>query len=194
MSCCIFSKYSLYNTRSSSFTSLLIDAKQGNCSNVRRLILLLYSCSFLRKATIAFARYKIRIISLERFIRPWPIESIFHLIFSSTFDLKVERLSSVVEHMWPNESIFHLMFSSTFDLKVERLSSVVEHMWPNESIFHLIFSSTFDLKVERLSSVVEHMWPNESIFHLIFSSTFDLKVERLSSVVEHMWPNESIFT
>ena len=32
-------------------------------------------------------------------LRPWPNDSIFHSIFSSTFDLKVERLLSVVEHM-----------------------------------------------------------------------------------------------
>ena len=47
-------------------------------------------------------------------IRPWPNDSIFHSIFSSTFDLKVERLLSVVEHMWPNGSIFRSTFLSTF--------------------------------------------------------------------------------
>merc|ERR1712002_242046 len=53
ISSCIFSKYSPYNSRSSSCKSLLTEAKQGNCSNARRLILFLYNCNFLRKAAIA---------------------------------------------------------------------------------------------------------------------------------------------
>ena len=51
-------------------------------------------------------------------IRPWPNDSIFHSIFSSTFDLKVERLLSVVEHRWPNGSIFRSTFLSTFQLLI----------------------------------------------------------------------------
>ena len=43
-------------------------------------------------------------------LRPWPNDSIFHSIFSSTFDLKVERLLSVVENRWPNGSIFRSIF------------------------------------------------------------------------------------
>ena len=38
---------------------------------------------------------------------------------------------------------FSLDFSSTFDLKVERLLSVIEHRWPNGSIFRSIFSRLF---------------------------------------------------
>ena len=57
----------------------------------------------------------------EGSVRPWPNDSIFHSIFSSTFDLKVERLFSVVEHMWPNGSIFR----STFQLLIfpQRMSA-----------------------------------------------------------------------
>ena len=51
----------------------------------------------------------------EGTIRPWPNDSIFHSIFSSTFDLKVERLLSVVEHRWPNGSIFARLFSRLFN-------------------------------------------------------------------------------
>ena len=51
-------------------------------------------------------------------IRPWPNDSIFHSIFSSTFDLKVERLLRVVEHRWPNGSIFRSTFLSTFQLLI----------------------------------------------------------------------------
>ena len=49
----------------------------------------------------------------------------FHSIFSSTFDLKVERLLSVVEHMWPNGSIFRSTFLSTFQLLIfpQRMSA-----------------------------------------------------------------------
>ena len=49
-------------------------------------------------------------------VRPWPNDSTFHSIFSSTFDIKVERLLSVVEHRWPNGSIFRSTFLSTFQL------------------------------------------------------------------------------
>ena len=52
------------------------------------------------------------------YLRPWPNDSIFHSIFSSTFDIKVERLLSVVEHMWPNGSIFRSTFLSTFQLLI----------------------------------------------------------------------------
>ena len=87
--------------------------------------------------------------------------------------------------MWPNGSIFHSICSSTFDLKVERLLSVVEHMWPNGSTFHSICSSTFDLNVERLLSVVEHMWPNGSIFRSTFLSAFQLLIfpQRMSAKI-----------
>ena len=55
---------------------------------------------------------------------------------------------------WPNDSIFHSIFSSTFDLKVERLLSVVEHMWPKGSIFRSTFLSTFQLLIflQRMSA------------------------------------------
>ena len=58
-------------------------------------------------------------------LRPWPNDSTFHSIFSSTFDLKVERLLSVVEHMWPNGSIFRSTFLSTFQLLIfpQRMSA-----------------------------------------------------------------------
>ena len=58
-------------------------------------------------------------------IRPRPNDSTFHSIFSSTFDLKVERLLSVVEHMWPNGSIFRSTFLSTFQLLIflQRMSA-----------------------------------------------------------------------
>ena len=61
----------------------------------------------------------------ERSLRPWPNDSNFHSIFSSTFDLKVERLLSVVEHMWPNGSIFRSTFLSTFQLLIlpQRMSA-----------------------------------------------------------------------
>ena len=51
-------------------------------------------------------------------LRPWPNDSIFHSIFSSTFYLKVERLLSVVKHRWPNGSIFRSTFLSTFQLLI----------------------------------------------------------------------------
>ena len=47
-------------------------------------------------------------------IRPWPNDSTFLSIFSSTFDLKVEGWLNVVEHMWPNDSTF----LSTFQLLI----------------------------------------------------------------------------
>ena len=51
-------------------------------------------------------------------VRPWPNDSIFHSIVSSTFDLKVVRLLSVVEHRWPNGSIFRSTFLWTFQLLI----------------------------------------------------------------------------
>ena len=49
---------------------------------------------------------------------------------------------------------FSLDFSSTFDLKVERQLSIVEHMWPNDSIFRSTFLSTFQLLIfpQRIST------------------------------------------
>ena len=41
--------------------------------------------------------------------RPWPNDSTFLSIFSSTFHLKVEGWLNVVEHMWPNDSTFQLL-------------------------------------------------------------------------------------
>ena len=58
-------------------------------------------------------------------LRPWPNDSIFHSIFSTTFDIKVERLLSVVKDMWPNGSIFCSTFLSTFQLLIfaQRISA-----------------------------------------------------------------------
>ena len=59
-------------------------------------------------------------------LRPWPNDSIFHSIFSTTFDLKVERMLSVAEHMWPNGSIF----LSTFQLLI------FPHRMSAKNIYH----------------------------------------------------------
>ena len=79
------------------------------------------TCSFSHVETLDFSNLLpsgifTKFSAFYRQVRPWPNDSIFHSIFSSTFDLKVERLLSVVEHMWPNGSIFRSTFLSTFHL------------------------------------------------------------------------------
>ena len=128
-------------------------------------------------------------IEYNRFVsclRPWPNDSIFHSIFSSTFDLNVERLLSVVEHMWPNGSIFRSTFLSTFQLFIfpQRMSAKKLRMLSldllDKEAKRLDLHSTtillldfFDkdqtsLNITRLHSIHSTRWPNGSIFSSIF--------------------------
>ena len=61
--------------------------------------------------------------------------STIYNVTTETVELHSNPVALTLKPHWPHDSIFHSIFSSTFDLKVERLLSVVEHMWQNGSIF-----------------------------------------------------------
>ena len=75
---------------------------------------------------------------------------------------------------WPNDSIFHSIVSSTFQLKVERWLSVVEHVWPNDSIFRSTFLLTvqqlmprcvYQLKIFTITNICRQMRRYCACFH-----------------------------
>ena len=88
--------------------------------------------------------------------RPWPNDSIFRSIFSSTFDLKVERLLSVVEHMWPNGSIFARLFSRLFNYSYfrnacQRKIFTITNICPlNETLLRMLSLDLLDKVAKRL--------------------------------------------
>ena len=81
-----FFKCSLYNTRSSSCKLLLIEAKQGNCSNARRSILFLYDCNFPREAETAH----FRLMRSESF--PWSCLLSTYYFSSISDELNISNL------------------------------------------------------------------------------------------------------
>ena len=129
-------------------------------------------------------------------LRPWPNDSIFHSIFSSTFDLKVERLLSVVEHRWPNGSIFRSTFSRLFNYSYfhnacQRKIFTITNICPlNETLLRMLSLDLLDKVAKRLD------------FHstaIIFLDFFDkdqtsLNITRLHSTHSTRWPNGSIFS
>ena len=129
--------------------------------------------------------------------RPWPNDSIFHSIFSSTFHLKVERLFSVVEHMWPNGSIFRSTFLSTFQLLIFPQRMSAKNFLPSQ-----IFDRLTRRYCACFHSTCSTRWPNGSIFtqqQLVSSIFFDkdqtsLNITRLHSTHSTRWPNGSIFS
>ena len=97
-----------------------------------------------------------RLFHAMKIVRPWRNDSIFHSIFSSTFDLKVERLLSVVEHMWPNGSIFRSTFLSTFQLLIfpQRMSAkiftITNICLLNETLLRMLSLDLLDKVAKRL--------------------------------------------
>ena len=114
-------------------------------------------------------------------IRPWPNDSIFHSIFSSTFDLKVERLLSVVEHRWPNGSIFRSTFLSTFQQLIFPQRRVNEKYLPSQ-----IFDRLTRRYCACFHSTCSTRWPNGSIFtqQQLFSSIFLTKIKLHSTSLD----------
>ena len=128
--------------------------------------------------------------------RPWPNDSIFHSILSSPFDLKVERLLSVVEHMWPNGSIFRSTFLSTFQLLIcpQRMSAkiftITNFCLLNETLLRMLSLDLLDKVAKRLD------FHSTTILLLDFfdKDQTSLNITRLHSTHSTRWPNGSIFS
>ena len=114
-------------------------------------------------------------------VRPWPNDSIFHSIFSSTFDLKVERLLSVVERMWPNGSIFRSTFLSTFQLLIFPQRMSAKKYLPSQ-----IFARLARRYCAYFHSTCSTRWPNGSIFtqQQFFCSIFLTKIKLHSTSLD----------
>ena len=91
-------------------------------------------------------------------LRPWPNDSIFYSSFSSIFDLKVERLLSVVEHMWPNGSIFRSTFLST-----SQLVFTITNICPlNETLLRMLSLDLLDKVAKRLDFFLDFLLSKKS--------------------------------
>ena len=136
-----------------------------------------------------------RSVLFEHRLRPWPNDSIFHSRFSSTFDLKVERLLSVVEHMWPNGSIFRSTFLSTFQLLIfpqrmsAKTSTIINICQLNETLLRMFSLDLLDKLAKRLD------FHSTTILLLDFfdKDQTSLNISRLHSTHSTRWLNGSIF-
>ena len=90
-------------------------------------------------------------------VRPWPNDSLFHSIFSSTSDLKAERLLCVVKYMWPNGSIFRSTFLSTFNYSYFRnacqrkIFTITNICLLNETLLRMVSLDLLDKVDKRLN-------------------------------------------
>ena len=125
-------------------------------------------------------------VRLTRALRPWPNDSIFHSNFSSTFDLKVERLLSVVEHMWPNGSILCSTFLSTFPLLI-----FPQRMSAKNIYHHKYLPSQISRCCACFHSTCSTRWPNGSIFtqQQFFCSIF---LTKINFTQHHSTPLDSL--
>ena len=128
-------------------------------------------------------------------LRPWPNDSIFHLSVSSTFDLKVEPLLSVVEHVWPNDSIFRTIFLSTFQLLIlpQRVSAKnIYHdlyLQANETLLRMLSLDFLDKVAKRF----DFHSTTVLLLHFLDKDQTSLNITRLYLTHSTRWSNGSIF-
>ena len=108
-----------------------------------------------------------RYSSFQVVLRPWPNDSIFHSIFSSTFDLKVERLlrgSTFQLLIFPQRMSSEKYLLSQISARLTRRYCACFHStsstrWPNGSIFtqQQFFCSIFVTKIKLHSTSLDSL-------------------------------------